>query len=190
MEEKVHADLRRFFVALMQTPEFVAATFLAFQSAQRADYSQEEHMQVIQRLRELDAREQATAEGYTRAIELGTRREVFEKLLTDIATERKRLQARKAALDGMLTQEPKDDPQEIAQIVAAYARDILEVLDSEMLTGAEKNGRLRRIVQEIRPLPEGYRVTTAPMFHTGHTVDVAAMERKGMPLLTSTSTWT
>ena len=163
-ETDIHASVRRFFMALAETPEFVAAAFTAFQQSHHTDYSAEEHTGIINALREVEARETSTAQAYAKSIRLGTRPEVFEALLTEIAQERKRLLTRKTALEALLIERKEEDPQEIADIVSSYARDILEVLDSETLESVEKNRALRRVLKSIRPEPEeAFRIESQPI---------------------------
>ena len=68
----------------------------------------------------------------------------------------------------LLQRRPVRDPQEEAQIAAAYARDILEVLDSETLTPLEKNNRLRRVIREIKPVDGGFRIVAWPFRQVVH----------------------
>lgn len=109
-----------------------------------------------------------TAEAYARAIQLGTSRDVFENLLSGIATERRRLQQRKSNLEALLSAPPEDDPQDVARIASAYARNILEMLDTEMLPPLEKNRNLRRVLREIKPIAGGFRIVARPFTQVVH----------------------
>jgi DNA invertase Pin-like site-specific DNA recombinase len=163
-ESEIRASVRRLFLAIIETPQFVRAALDVHLRQQAAGYSQEDHMALIDRLRELDAREQATAQGYTRAIQLGTRPEVFEKLLTDIAVERRQLQQQKAAMEAALTERQAEDPQAFIDVVTAYARDLIEMLDSADLDTMQQNAALRRVLREITPEPDGYRIVMEPIY--------------------------
>ncbi len=165
-EQDIRAAVRRFFVALTETPEFVAAAFQAYADSRQSNYSADEHAQVINDLRELDAKEAATAQAYSNSIRIGTRPEVFEAQLTEIVQERRRLEARKGAMETLLMSHKDEDAQEVAQIVAAYARDILEVLDSDTLETVEQNQALRRVLHSIKPIPDGFRVEAYPIATT------------------------
>jgi hypothetical protein len=121
-------------------------------------------MAVIKRLRELDQRDQATAQGYTKAIQLGTRPEVFEKLLTDIAVERKRLQQQKVAMETVLAERKPQDPTVFMEIVTAYARDLIEVMDDPHLDTARANTAFRRVLREITPETDGYKIVMEAIY--------------------------
>jgi site-specific DNA recombinase len=179
-EEQALAVLRRILITVFQCRDLIECALEAHRRRQRSGYSQEEHVRVINDLRELDAKEQATAEGYARAIQLGTRPEVFEKLLSDIATERKRLLAKKWALEAKLLAVQEETEAEVADIAQEVVGNLLEVLDTEELTPVEKNRFLSRFIEKIYPQPSGYRVHFRPFPKNPSVIPVACARTRAM----------
>lgn len=162
-ERDISAAVRSFFTVLVETPEFVAAAFRAYQDARTAQIPTADLEAVADALRELSEREDATIRSFTRAMQLGSRPDMFETLLREIAAERSALETRKAFLERQKGDAPTQEPAAVADVAKGYAEDMLEVLESETLTPQEKNTCLRRIIRAIVPEAEGFKIAAHPL---------------------------
>jgi len=94
----------------------------------------------------------------------GICKELHQRNITSIANERRQLEARKIAAETKPeAARPKLDPENVAEIAAAYASDVLEVLCAATLSLLEKNTCLRRVIRTIRPSGDGYEISSHPM---------------------------
>ncbi len=163
-ESDVLTAIRTFFKVLTDTPEFVTVAYRDYIASLDSGEPAEDTERIAKQLRELEKRERATVEGYTRAIQLGTRQEIFEEMLAAIANERRELEARQlAAASKPAVTRVNLSPEHAAEVAASYATDIMEVLDAESLTSPEKNTCLRRVIREIRPRDDGFQISAHPM---------------------------
>jgi site-specific DNA recombinase len=176
-EMELRAYTRRLFQAIIDTPEFLRAAIEVHQTSKASGYDARAHAALIEQLKELEAKERATAEGYTRAIQLGTRPEIFEEMLAKIALQRKDLRHRKEAMEERLVERQSEDPQKIVAIAQTYARDLIHALDNDTLDTGRLNNALRHVIREIVPAKNGYLFTLEKIY-------TKPADTEGVPFIT------
>lgn len=128
-------------------------------------------------LRELNKREEQTANAQIDALTQGRSPAVYERLLSDIHKQRKELNARIAALTPNISQRNSPMPVSEAERIAAVLRDVQEVLNApgEEVSTAEKHHALTVLIRSIDIIDNGYSVSLADSSAGAETVVYISM---------------
>ena len=177
--EEPETILLRDLQKLAKQPERFADALRAFQKIQTQDQSGagDALPRLQAELRELEKRENATANAQIDALTQGRPTAVYDRLLASIGKDRAGIEARIAALAPVPALCAPRQPQTEGERIAAVLRDVETVLSApdELVTVAEKRHALSLIVRAIRLIEGGYSVELAE--------PLASSEARGWELL-------
>ena len=106
----------------------------------------------------LDARERTAVQAQVAGLQAGASAGAYAAVFGEIAAERARLQSRLAALEALRPTAGHAAPEGEAERIEAVLADVDEALGAPELTPAERHGLLRRVVAEVYPEGDGYRL--------------------------------
>ncbi|HLV78947.1 MAG TPA: recombinase family protein [Chthonomonadaceae bacterium] len=168
-EGRIRDAVRTSLTRMKDDPEFTAFAMELYHEEGQERIIGEDLPAVQKALKELAARETATARAQVEALAKGRGTQVYEQLLDEIHAERTRLEARQREMEAQQARRQEDDPKEAAELAARYAGVLLEVLDNEKLYAWEKNDVFVRLIDAILPGDEEVKIFFHP-FRTGSKV--------------------
>jgi DNA invertase Pin-like site-specific DNA recombinase len=174
-EREAKAALTQSMERLKDDPAFAAVAYAAHIEDPAPTGNSGDLETLQKKILELNAREEATVRAQISAIQTGARPEVYQQILTEIAQERQRLETKVAHMAVASVQRRKLQDIDVGTVARITAEAMLEVLASEVITTAEKNAALRRIVASMTPRAGGYEVRMRPFLEHDGAVHVQSM---------------
>ncbi|HLK55801.1 MAG TPA: recombinase family protein, partial [Chthonomonadaceae bacterium] len=149
--------------AAARRPAMLTAALAVYREAESNAFSETALRQVQAELGAIEVKERATAEAQVDAMTKGRSTEVYERILGDLHTKRTDLEARLRALEEQRTRQAARLPQDDSELLADALGDLEVALTDPYLTPAEKHDLLCRLIKEIRPEGDGYRLYLRPL---------------------------
>lgn len=168
---KADGLISRLIRSISQSPHLLATKLHVYSQSHKATGQVECREELQEELKTLQAKERATVQAQIAGIAAGADPSLYDALFTEIATKKKFLTERLAALEAR-SKEETFSADDTAGIIAQAFADVETVLDSTDLTPAEKNRAVSTIIHGIYPPVEGeeYRVDLAALPGSGLTV--------------------
>ncbi len=116
----------------------------------------------------LDNKERAIASAQVDAISKGRDTAVYDSMLADLS--KKRATLRSQLTESKENERTMPDPNTAGQIAKEYLADLMEVITSETLQPFEKRAALARVIKEIIPEGDNYRIYWRPFCRGDSTV--------------------